>query len=64
MTNDNYTDHDEHFVMHTVVKALCCTPETNMILYVNYTSIRNKNLKIMYKLKSRSEVGNISELVE
>ena len=26
--------------MYTKVKTLCCTPETNITLYVNYTSIK------------------------
>lgn len=27
------------FAMYTNVKSLCCTPEANIILYVNYTSV-------------------------
>lgn len=30
---------DDHFTMNTNVKSLSCTPETNIRLYVNYTSI-------------------------
>ena len=26
--------------MYMIVKSLCCTPEINIILYVNYTSIK------------------------
>ena len=34
----------EHFIMHLMVMSLCCTPETNMILYVNCTSIKKSNV--------------------
>ena len=39
VTDDNYTYNGEHCVMYKIVESLCCTPETNIILYVNYTSI-------------------------
>lgn len=29
---------------HRNIKSLLCTPETNMILYVNYISIQNKEI--------------------
>lgn len=29
----------DHFTIHSNIKSLNCTPETNIILYVNYTSI-------------------------
>lgn len=41
VTENNYTNRGEHFVMYITVRLLCHTPETN-ILYVNYTSIKNK----------------------
>lgn len=28
--------------MDITVESLCCTPETNTVLYVNYTSIEKK----------------------
>lgn len=30
----------EYCVMYRIVKSLCCTPETNITLYFNYTSIK------------------------
>lgn len=30
----------DHFVMYINIKSLCCTSETNTILYVNYTLIK------------------------
>lgn len=30
----------DHFVMYLNVESLCYIPETNMTLYVNYTSIK------------------------
>ena len=29
-------------VFYKNIKLLSCTPETNIILYINYTSIKNK----------------------
>lgn len=38
--DNNRTYWADQYVTYTNVKSLCCcTPETNMILYVNHTSI-------------------------
>ena len=31
-----------HFAIHTNIKSLCCTPETNIRLYINNTSTFKK----------------------
>ena len=36
------TRHSNHFIMCEVVKALWYTPETNIILCVNYNSVRKR----------------------
>lgn len=36
-TDDSFT-HREHGVTYNFVKSLYCTPETNVTLYVTYTS--------------------------
>lgn len=37
------TYRDEHWEMYRIVESLCCTPETNIKLYVNYPGIwKNK----------------------
>ena len=41
VTEGNYT-YSEHFVMYIIMKSLCCTPETTIILYINYTSNKIK----------------------
>ena len=33
------TARGDYFEIHTNIKSLCCTPETNTILCVNYFSI-------------------------
>ena len=33
------TDNVDHFTAYTHIKSLCCIPETNVILYVNYIPI-------------------------
>jgi len=35
----------EHSITYRLVESLCCTPETNTIFCVNYTSIKKKSLK-------------------
>ena len=42
MVDDNQTYCGDHFVMYTNGESLSCTHETNMMLYVNNTSIINK----------------------
>ena len=32
----------DHFTIYTSIESLGCTPETKIMLYVNYTSIKNK----------------------
>lgn len=47
-TNAYQTYFGDDFVRHLNVESLCCSPETNIIFYVNY------NLKIFkYKLKNK-----------
>ena len=30
----------DYFTIYTYIELLCCTPETNVIVYVNYISIK------------------------
>lgn len=39
VTDGDYTYCGEHCIMYRIVESLCCTPEMNITLYVNYTSI-------------------------
>ena len=32
-----------HFAIYTSMESLCCTPEANIMLYLNYTSIKKKD---------------------
>ena len=38
----NQTCCGDYFALYTNIKSLCCTPETNVTLYVNYTSINKR----------------------
>lgn len=40
VTDGDYTYHSDHFIMHIIVESLYYRSETNMIWYVNYTSIK------------------------
>ena len=35
---------DNHFAICTSTKSLCCIPETNIMLYVNYISKKKKKV--------------------
>ena len=39
---------DDHFIVNTKITSLCCTPETNTMLHIDYTEIKNKNWKVKY----------------
>ena len=42
MVADGYQSYsDDHFVMYKNIKSLCSIPETNIIMYVDYTSVKN-----------------------
>lgn len=41
VTDGNQTYCGDHFATYTNAKSLYCTPETNTILYVTYTSKKN-----------------------
>ena len=45
----------DHFIIHTNIKSLFCTPETHITLYVNYTAIKQA-LEIFYLLISRYQL--------
>lgn len=46
----------EHRITYRVVESLCCTPETNAALCVNYTSINQQQwLKKKKKRKQKTE---------
>lgn len=32
----------EHFLMYVIVEAPCCSPETNVTVYINFTSTQEK----------------------
>ena len=36
-----YTYLDEHWIIYGTVESLYCTPETNIMLYFNYTGIKD-----------------------
>ena len=42
VTNGNYAYYGEHFVMYRIVKSLCCTPETNVVLYLTVLQLKIK----------------------
>lgn len=47
----------DHFVMYTTLGLLCCTPDTNIMLYTNFTSKKKKK-----ELTLLVGLGNIVEI--
>ena len=47
----DYTYCGEHGVMYRIVESLYCTPETNIMLFVKYTSTFKKNPLKFFKNK-------------
>lgn len=45
LTDRDYTYCGEHCVMCRIAESTCCTVETNITLYVNYTSITTTTKK-------------------
>lgn len=45
VTDNNYTYHYDHLIMHIIVNSLCYTSEINATLYDNYTSKIKKILE-------------------
>ena len=43
VTDGNQTYCGDHFVNYANIESLCCAPETNIMLYDNYTSIKKQN---------------------
>lgn len=52
VTNGDDTYPGEYFVMYIKVKSPCSTPETNIISYVNSTSVKKKMLTISWSPRS------------
>ena len=46
----------DRFAVYTYIKSLCCTPETNTELYVNYISV---NLEKNQVLKTKTKQHHI-----
>ena len=53
---------DDHFSKYTNTKSSCCIPETNIMLHVNYISIKtyfvNKIKIIKQYFKNMSKITN------
>ena len=61
MVTSGYQNYEsDHFVTYLNVQSLHCTPETNIILYIKYTSMKKK-VKT-HKTKVKTLNANTSEL--
>ena len=48
----NWSYCSDHFIMYKNIESLCCIPETKIILYVDYNSIKKAQLGFLQKLTS------------
>lgn len=44
MANGNWTDCGDQFIVYTEIELLVCTPETNIMFYTSFTSIKKKEI--------------------
>ena len=55
----------DQFVIYINAESLCCIPETNIVLYVNYTSVKkNKMKKKISPVQEISQVDNQGTLIQ
>lgn len=50
VTDGNY-NYGEHFIMYLTAKSPSYTPETNVLLYINYISINTKRVATTLSMK-------------
>ena len=48
VADGSWNQHSDHFIMYVNVEPLRFTPETNVILYVNYISIKKRFWNQLY----------------
>lgn len=46
---------DDHFIMYIITESLCCTTETDKVLYVNYSSIKKKRQTLFWEIFPRQK---------
>ena len=55
------TTYYDHFVMYAYIKSLCGTPETKIILYLNYISARERKKRREEKRREKKREGRERE---
>ena len=58
MVMDGSYTSDEHSMTYRAVESLCCTLETNVTLYVNYTSI-NQSIAMIKRTEAENRVNEV-----
>ena len=46
----------DHFVMYTNIESLCCIPETKIMLYASYTSMKKVRNKGYHQVLTMDQV--------
>ena len=50
---ENWSYCSDHFIMFEAIKSLCCVSEANIILYINYYSIKNNFQLYLFREKEK-----------
>ena len=56
MLNGDYSYCDEPWILYTIVKSICCTTEINIMIHINYISVKNRHF---LKIKKRAESNKL-----
>ena len=57
----NQTYCGAHFAIYTYIESLCCTPETNIMFYVNCIALKKRCLTILLKIKKDRIMDSLLE---
>lgn len=52
----------EHFTIYANIESLCCTSETNVILYINYLNFFLRKLSFQVTANERQDLQFLTEI--
>ena len=52
VTDVNQTHRNDRFTIYTNSKPLCCTPETDIMIYINYASVWKKRVAHIFNAQT------------
>ena len=52
VTDVNQTYCNDRFTIYTNIKPLCCIPETDIMIYINYNSVQKKRVAHLFNAQT------------